>query len=154
MGKISPDCFLQDGVVPRSQLAYTLQQIDRLAQDYGFRIANLFHAGDGNLHPVILYDGKVEGAFHKVEELGGEILKLCVEVGGSISGEHGIGSDKKCYMSDMFSSADLETMQYVKTSFNPQGLANPTKIFPTPRTCGETMNINQNQINNKDIQVF
>lgn len=140
MGKISPNYFVQDGVVPRSKLPQVLAQINQLSEKYGYRIANVFHAGDGNLHPLILYNGAVEGAFETVEELGGEILKLCVRVGGSISGEHGIGSDKKCYMSDMFTETDLETMQYVRSSFNPKGLANPTKIFPTPRTCGESAN--------------
>ncbi|AFZ53393.1 glycolate oxidase subunit GlcD [Cyanobacterium aponinum] len=140
MGKISPNYFVQDGVVPRSKLPQVLAEINQLSEKYGYRIANVFHAGDGNLHPLILYNGAVEGAFETVEELGGEILKLCVRVGGSISGEHGIGSDKKCYMSDMFTETDLETMQYVRSSFNPKGLANPTKIFPTPRTCGESAN--------------
>lgn len=139
MGKISPNYFVQDGVVPRSKLPQVLAEINQLSEKYGYRIANVFHAGDGNLHPLILYNGAVEGAFETVEELG-EILKLCVRVGGSISGEHGIGSDKKCYMSDMFTETDLETMQYVRSSFNPKGLANPTKIFPTPRTCGESAN--------------
>ncbi|WP_330202979.1 glycolate oxidase subunit GlcD [Cyanobacterium sp. Dongsha4] len=140
MGKISPNYFVQDGVVPRSKLPQVLAEINQLSEKYGYRIANVFHAGDGNLHPLILYNGAIEGAFETVEELGGEILKLCVRVGGSISGEHGIGSDKKCYMSDMFTETDLETMQYVRSSFNPKGLANPTKIFPTPRTCGESAN--------------
>jgi glycolate oxidase len=136
-GKISPNYFVQDGVVPRTQLVQVLKEINALSEEYGYRIANVFHAGDGNLHPLILYDNAVNGAWERVEELGGEILKLCVRVGGSISGEHGIGADKKCYMSEMFSETDLETMQYVRTVFNPLGLANPTKIFPTPRTCGE-----------------
>lgn len=140
MGKISPNYFVQDGVVPRSKLPQVLAEINELSKKYGYPIANVFHAGDGNLHPLILYNGAVEGAFETVEELGGEILKLCVRVGGSISGEHGIGSDKKCYMRDMFTETDLETMQYVRSSFNPKGLANPTKIFPTPRTCGESAN--------------
>jgi glycolate oxidase len=152
MGKISPNYFVQDGVVPRSQLASVLGEINSLGEKYGYRIANVFHAGDGNLHPLILYDQTVEGSFAKVEELGGEILKLCVRVGGSISGEHGIGSDKKCYMPDMFTEADLETMQYVKASFNPKGLANPTKIFPTPRTCGEAARANQTEY--KGTQAF
>ncbi|TVQ42359.1 MAG: glycolate oxidase subunit GlcD [Gloeocapsa sp. DLM2.Bin57] len=137
-GKISPNYFVQDGVVPRTQLVKVLREINALSQEYGYRIANVFHAGDGNLHPLILYDNSVPGAWERVEELGGEILKLCVKVGGSISGEHGIGADKNCYMSDMFTQTDLETMQYVRTVFNPQGLANPGKIFPTPRTCGES----------------
>jgi glycolate oxidase len=136
-GHMSPDYFVQDGVIPRTQLAGVLKEIEALSEKYGYRIANVFHAGDGNLHPLILYDNAVPGALEKVEELGGEILKLCVRVGGSISGEHGIGADKKCFMPDMFSETDLETMQWVRQVFNPNNLANPGKIFPTPRTCGE-----------------
>jgi len=136
-GHLSPDYYVQDGVIPRTQLPYVLQEIEALSQKFGYQIANVFHAGDGNLHPLILFDNSVKGALEKVEELGGEILKLCVRVGGSISGEHGIGADKKCYMPDMFSEIDLETMQWIRQVFNPQGLANPGKIFPTPRTCGE-----------------
>ncbi len=136
-GHMSPDYFVQDGVIPRTQLAGVLKEIEALSEKYGYAIANVFHAGDGNLHPLILYDNSVPGALHQVEELGGEILRLCVKVGGSISGEHGIGSDKKCFMPDMFTEADLETMQWVRQVFNPKGLANPGKIFPTPRTCGE-----------------
>lgn len=136
-GHLSPDYYVQDGVIPRTQLPFVLQEIEALSQKFGYQIANVFHAGDGNLHPLILFDNSVEGALEKVEELGGEILKLCVKVGGSISGEHGIGADKKCYMPDMFSEVDLETMQWVRQVFNSKGLANPGKIFPTPRTCGE-----------------
>lgn len=152
MGKISPNYFVQDGVVPRSQLASVLSEINALGEQYGYRIANVFHAGDGNLHPLILYNQAEEGSFEKVEELGGEILKLCVKVGGSISGEHGIGSDKKCYMADMFTEADLETMQYIRSAFNPKGLANPEKIFPTPRTCGESANAQKAEF--KGTQAF
>lgn len=136
-GHMSPDYYVQDGVIPRTQLPYVLQEIEALSEKYGYRIANVFHAGDGNLHPLILYDNSVPGALEKVEELGGDILKLCVKVGGSLSGEHGIGADKKCYMPEMFTETDLETMQLVRQVFNPKGLANPGKIFPTPRTCGE-----------------
>lgn len=139
-GHISPDYFVQDGVIPRTQLVGVLQEMENLSKEYGYKIANVFHAGDGNLHPLILYDNAIPGALEKVEELGGEILRLCVKVGGSISGEHGIGSDKKCFMPDMFSQADLETMQWVRQVFNPKGLANPGKIFPTPKTCGEAAN--------------
>ncbi|MBE9079253.1 glycolate oxidase subunit GlcD [Romeria aff. gracilis LEGE 07310] len=141
MGKLSPDYYVQDGVIPRTQLPRVLQEIEALGQKHGYRVANVFHAGDGNLHPLILYDNSVPGELEAVEALGGDILKLCVQVGGSISGEHGIGADKRCYMPDMFSAADLETMQWVRHSFNPKGLANPTKIFPTPRTCGEAANV-------------
>ena len=137
MGKLSPDYYVQDGVIPRTQLPYVLQEIEALGEKHGYRVANVFHAGDGNLHPLILFNNRIPGQLEAVEELGGDILKLCVEVGGSISGEHGIGADKRCYMPDMFSATDLETMQWVRTSWNPKGLANPTKIFPTPRTCGE-----------------
>jgi glycolate oxidase len=136
-GKLSPNYFVQDGVIPRTQLAYVLQEIEALSQKFGYRVANVFHAGDGNLHPLILYDESVPGAFEQVETLGGEILRLCVRVGGSISGEHGIGADKRCYMPEMFSDTDLETMQWVRHAFNAKELANPGKIFPTPRTCGE-----------------
>ncbi|MCT7950370.1 glycolate oxidase subunit GlcD [Ancylothrix sp. C2] len=136
-GHLSPDYYVQDGVIPRTQMAYVLKEMEELSKKYGYRIANVFHAGDGNLHPLVLYDNSVPGALEVVEELGGEILKLCVRVGGSISGEHGVGADKKCYMPDMFSETDLETMQWVREVFNPKGLANPGKMFPTPKTCGE-----------------
>jgi len=137
MGKISPDYYVQDGVIPRTQLEVVLREIAALGQRYGYNVANVFHAGDGNLHPLILYDNSIPGALETVEELGGAILKLCVKVGGSISGEHGIGADKRCYMPEMFTPADLETMQWVRHVFDPKGIANPGKIFPTPRTCGE-----------------
>ncbi|GFE67697.1 glycolate oxidase subunit GlcD [Chroococcus sp. FPU101] len=139
-GKVSANYFVQDGVIPRTQLVQVLQQINRLSEQYGYRVANVFHAGDGNLHPLILYDNKIAGAWEEVEELGGEILKLCVKAGGSLSGEHGIGVDKNCYMPEMFNEVDLETMQYIRSCFNPKGLANPGKMFPTPRTCGEAAN--------------
>ncbi|MGF1482093.1 MAG: glycolate oxidase subunit GlcD [Cyanophyceae cyanobacterium] len=142
-GHISPDYFVQDGVIPRTRLAEVLREIEALSVQYGYKIANVFHAGDGNLHPLILYDNSVAGALEQVEKLGGEILQLCVRSGGSISGEHGIGADKSCYMPDMFSEADLETMQLVRRAFNPKGLANPGKIFPTPRTCGEAAHAQQ-----------
>ena len=139
-GHISPNYFVQDGVIPRTRLAKVLKEINALSDKYGYKIANVFHAGDGNLHPLILYDNAVEGAFETVEEIGGEILRLCVEAGGSLSGEHGIGADKNCYMPYMFNATDLETMQYIRDALNTKGLANPGKIFPTPRSCGEAAN--------------
>lgn len=139
-GHISVNYFVQDGVIPRTQLVSVLKEIERLSQESGYRIANVFHAGDGNLHPLILYNNSIPGEFEAVEKLGGEILKLCVEAGGSLSGEHGIGSDKNCYMPYMFNQIDLETMGYVRNAFNVKGLANPGKMFPTPRTCGEAAN--------------
>ncbi|MFM2303266.1 MAG: hypothetical protein RLZZ135_675 [Cyanobacteriota bacterium] len=143
MGKISPDYYVQDGVIPRTTLSYVLHEIAALGKKYGYFVANVFHAGDGNLHPLILYDKSQVGALEQVEALGGEILKLCVKVGGSISGEHGIGADKRCYMSEMFNQTDLETMQWVRQVFNPKELANPGKIIPTPRTCGESAHAGQ-----------
>jgi glycolate oxidase len=137
VGKISPDYYVQDGVVPRSKLPEILEEIEALSQRSGYRIANVFHAGDGNLHPLILYDNAIPGELEKVEEVGGEILKLCVKKGGTISGEHGIGADKRCYMPELFNETDLETMLWVRDVFDPKRLANPDKIFPTPKTCGE-----------------
>ncbi len=102
-------------------------------------MANVFHAGDGNLHPLILYDAAEEGVTERVQELGAEILHLCLEAGGSITGEHGVGSDKRCYLDWMFAPDDLATMQKLRRAFDPEGLANPGKIFPTPRSCGESM---------------
>ena len=140
-GKLSPDYYVQDGVIPRTKLPFVLQEIEALGQKHGYKVANVFHAGDGNLHPLILYDNSILGELERVEELGGDILKLCVEVGGSISGEHGIGADKRCYMPKMFTPTDLETMIWVREVFDPQRIANPDKIFPTPRTCGEAARI-------------
>ncbi len=138
MGKMVSDYYVQDGVIPRTKLEYVLREIEALGKQYGYSVANVFHAGDGNLHPLVLYDNAVPGALETVEKLGGAILKLCVDVGGSISGEHGIGADKRCYMPEMFTEADLETMTWVRQVFDPNGIANPGKIFPTPRTCGES----------------
>jgi glycolate oxidase len=136
-GKMSPNYFVQDGVIPRTQLVSVLKEIEALSERSGYKTLNVFHAGDGNLHPLVLYDDSIPGDFEKVEEIGGEILKLCVRAGGSISGEHGIGADKRCYMPEMFTPIDLETMQWVRLAWNPKELANPGKVFPTPRTCGE-----------------
>jgi len=144
-GHMSPDYFVQDGVIPRTKLPEVLQEIKALSDRYGYKIANVFHAGDGNLHPLILYDNSVAGAFETVEEIGGEILKLCVDAGGSLSGEHGIGADKNCYMPYMFNATDLETMEYIRSALNVKGLANPGKIFPTPRSCGEAANAQKMQ---------
>lgn len=152
-GNMSPDYYVQDGVIPRTKMAEVLQEIENLSQKSGYKIANVFHAGDGNLHPLILFDNSVPGALEEVEEVAGEILKFCVEVGGSLSGEHGIGSDKKCFMPFMFNETDLETMQWIRKVFNPKGLANPEKIFPTPRTCGESANI-QKVKNFEGVEVF
>ena len=114
-----------------------LRRIEELGVEYGLRVANVFHAGDGNLHPLVLYDGAVTGEAERAEKLAGRIVEVCVEEGGSLTGEHGIGVDKKRYMPKMFTADDLDTMQLVRCAFDPDGLANPGKIFPMPRLCGE-----------------
>jgi glycolate oxidase len=137
MGRISPDYYVQDGVIPRTALPEVLRKIAALAAHAGLRVANVFHAGDGNLHPLVLYDENVPGEAERAEELAGEILLCCLEYGGSITGEHGVGADKKKYMPQMFTAADLDTMQLLRCAFDPQHLCNPGKVFPTPRLCGE-----------------
>jgi len=137
VGRISPNYFVQDGVIPRSEIARVLREIEGLASKAGLRVANVFHAGDGNLHPLVLYDKNLPGQESAAEELGGEILRLCVRYGGSITGEHGVGADKAAYMSVMFSEDDLDTMNLVRCAFDPEGLLNPGKVFPTPRLCGD-----------------
>ncbi|HVV29955.1 MAG TPA: FAD-linked oxidase C-terminal domain-containing protein [Mycobacteriales bacterium] len=137
VGRISPAYFVQDGVIPRTQLANVLDEIDRMAQASGLRVANVFHAGDGNLHPLVLFDDGVPGQAEVAEELAGDILDLCIDRGGSITGEHGVGFEKKGKMANQFSPDDLDAMQRLRCAFDPAGLANPGKIFPTPRLCGE-----------------
>jgi glycolate oxidase len=137
MGRIAPAYYVQDGVIPRTRLSEVLRQIDGLASDYNLRVANVFHAGDGNLHPLVCYDSGVEGEAARAEELAGLIIKACVDAGGSITGEHGVGVDKKAYMPSMFSESDLEAFQRLRCAFDPHGLANPGKVMPTPRLCGE-----------------
>ncbi len=139
LGRQFPSYYLQDGVVPRTALPRVLAAIDRLSAEHGLPVANVFHAGDGNLHPLILYRAGEPGVDERVKALAGEILRLCIEAGGSISGEHGVGSDKRCYMDWMFSADDQATMQLVRRAFDPESLANPGKIFPTPKTCGESL---------------
>ncbi len=137
VGRISPAYFVQDGVIPRTTLPEVLASITRMADEVGLRVANVFHAGDGNLHPLVLFDDSVVGQADQAEELAGAILDLCVEMGGSITGEHGVGFEKKTKMARQFTDEDLDTMQLVRCAFDPEGLANPGKIFPTPRLCGE-----------------
>lgn len=137
VGRISPSYYVQDGVIPRTALPVVLQQIGELAAAKGVRVANVFHAGDGNLHPLVLYDDAIEGQAEHAEAVAGEILKICLEHGGSITGEHGVGIDKKDYMADMFDEIDLQTMQRLRCAFDPDYLCNPGKLFPTPRLCGE-----------------
>jgi len=137
VGRISPDYFVQDGVIPRTALPEVLKKIGEISEERGLRVANVFHAGDGNLHPLVLYNGNVEGEAERAEELAGEILLICLEMGGSITGEHGVGEEKKHFMPKMFSEDDLNTMQLLRCAFDPHALSNPGKVFPTPRLCGE-----------------
>jgi glycolate oxidase len=137
MGRISPNYIVQDGVIPRTALPRVMSEIARLSAETGLRVANVFHAGDGNLHPLVLYDRRIAGQEQAAESLSYKILELCLAAGGSITGEHGVGEEKKRMMSKMFSEPDLGTMQRVRCAFDPLQLSNPTKIFPTPRLCGE-----------------
>ncbi|MGI8588729.1 MAG: FAD-linked oxidase C-terminal domain-containing protein [Chloroflexia bacterium] len=137
MGRISPNYIVQDGVIPRTALPRVLQEIERLSAEASLRVANVFHAGDGNLHPLVLYDRSVPGEEERAEALAAAILRLCVAAGGSITGEHGVGQEKKAYMPVMFAEPDLETMQLLRCAFDPHRLSNPEKIFPRPRLCGE-----------------
>jgi len=137
MGRVSPNYYVQDGVVPRTKLPEVLSKVRDLSIRTGLRIGNVFHAGDGNLHPLICYDERVPGESARAVEVAGEILQYCVEAGGSITGEHGVGADKADYMPQMFTADDLDAMQRVRLAFDPRSLCNPRKIFPTPRLCGE-----------------
>ncbi len=136
MGRISRDYYVQDGVVPRTRLPETLRRIAALSAEHGLRVANVFHAGDGNLHPLVLYDAEA-GQAERAERLAAEILTACLDAGGSLTGEHGIGLDKACHMPAMFSATDLDTMLRLRAAFDPDGRCNPGKLFPTPRLCGE-----------------
>ena len=129
VGRISPDFLVQDGVVPRGKLSEALKEIERLSRERGIRVANVFHAGDGNLHPLILYDGREPGALARAEELSGEILRLCLRLGGSITGEHGVGLEKRAYLPEMFSETDLGVMKRLHAQIDPRGLANRGKMF-------------------------
>jgi glycolate oxidase len=137
MGRIAPNYYVQDGVIPRTRLPEVLRRIDELAAKHGLRVANVFHAGDGNLHPLVCYDASIEGEAERASELAAEILTACVEAGGSITGEHGVGFDKKGFMNRMFSDDDLATFQRLRCAFDPDQIANPGKVMPTPRLCGE-----------------
>jgi glycolate oxidase len=137
VGRLAPAYIVQDGVVPRTALGDVLARISALSDAAGIRVANVFHAGDGNLHPLVLYNDGVPGEAERAEEVSGAILDACLEHGGSITGEHGVGLDKSRYMPKMFTAEDLDTMQLLRCAFDPASLCNPGKVFPTPRLCGE-----------------
>ncbi len=137
MGRIARNYYVQDSVIPRTKLSEVLARIDELADEHDLRVANVFHAGDGNLHPLVCYDGFEPGEAERAELLAGLIVKTCVDAGGSITGEHGVGVDKKRYMPQLFDEPDLATFQRLRCAFDPDGIANPGKVMPTPRLCGE-----------------
>jgi glycolate oxidase len=130
VGRLSPDFIVQDGVVPRRRLGEALRRIGDMTRGAGLRCANVFHAGDGNLHPLILFDGREPGALERAEALAGRILKMCVEMGGSITGEHGVGVEKRDYLPDMFNTDEIDCMMRLRAAFDPHGIANPGKMFP------------------------
>jgi glycolate dehydrogenase FAD-linked subunit len=136
-GRVSPAYMVMDGVIPRTKLPYVLRRVNEIVAEHGLRVGNVFHAGDGNLHPNILYDPRRPGEEERVVAAGAEIMRVCAEVGGSISGEHGIGLEKADFMPFIFSAADLDLMQRLKSAFNPGGLCNPGKVFPTRKSCVE-----------------
>lgn len=137
MGRISPNYIVQDGVIPRTALPKVLDEIERMSAAEGIRVANVFHAGDGNLHPLVLYDRRIPGQEDRAFQLSVNILHLCVQCGGSITGEHGVGEEKKMMMGEMFAEPDLDTMQLVRCAFDPQQLSNPGKVFPRTKLCAE-----------------
>jgi FAD/FMN-containing dehydrogenase len=137
LGTLAPNYYVQDGVVPRSRLPEIMKRIAAISKDFNLRIANVFHAGDGNLHPNLLFDMRTPGELDRVIEAGAAIVKACIELGGSITGEHGLGLEKKAYIGLLFNEADLEAMARVRRAFDPDGRFNPAKMFPTPISCGE-----------------
>ena len=136
-GRISPDYYCMDGTIPRRELTRVLRSIEELSREYGLRVGNVFHAGDGNLHPLILYDASKPDELHRAEEIGGKILELCVEVGGTITGEHGVGIEKINQMCAQFKPEELQRFRDVKLAFDPSGLLNPGKLIPTAHRCAE-----------------
>jgi len=156
VGRISPDYYCMDGTIPRAQLPRVLTRMRELSEHYDLRVANVFHAGDGNLHPLILYDANKPGELEKAEEFGAEILRLCVEVGGVLTGEHGVGVEKRDLMETMFTQTDLDHQQRIKCAFDAKGLLNPGKVFPTLRRCVELgrMHVHNGKVPFPDIPRF
>ena len=156
VGRISPDYYCMDGTIPRRRLPEVLKRMTEMSEHYGLRVANVFHAGDGNLHPLILYDANQPGELEKAEKFGADILKLCVEVGGVLTGEHGVGVEKRDLMEVQFDEADLNQQQRLKCAFDPDSLLNPGKVFPKLHRCAEMgrMHIHRGQIPFPDIPRF
>ena len=156
VGRISPDYYCMDGTIPRARLPEVLSRMGEMSERYGLRVANVFHAGDGNLHPLILYDANIPGELERTEEFGADILKMCVEVGGVLTGEHGVGVEKRDLMGEMFSEDDLKQQQRVKCAFDPDGLLNPGKVYPTMHRCAELgrVHVHGGQLRFPDIPRF
>ena len=156
VGRISPDYYCMDGTIPRKQLPRVLAGMRELSEKYGLRVANVFHAGDGNLHPLILYDANEPGELERAEDFGADILRLCVEVGGVLTGEHGVGVEKRDLMPVMFNETDLDQQMRVKCAFDEKHLLNPGKMFPQLRRCAEMgrMHIHRGQLPFPDIPRF
>jgi len=156
VGRISPDYYCMDGTIPRKQLPYVLRRISELSEEYQLPVANVFHAGDGNLHPLILYDANQEGELRKAEELGGKILEVCVEVGGTITGEHGVGVEKINQMCVQFSAPALEQFHAVKAAFDEKQLLNPGKAVPTLHRCAEfgAMHVHEGKLAFPELERF
>jgi glycolate oxidase len=156
MGRISPDYMCMDGTIPRGKLPFVLKRMRELSDVHGLRVANVFHAGDGNLHPLILYDANKPGELERAEAFGADILRLCVEVGGVLTGEHGVGVEKRDLMPEMFSEADLNQQQRLKCAFDDKGLLNPGKVFPTLHSCAELgrMHVHHGQTAFPDLPRF
>ncbi len=156
VGRYSPDYYCMDGTIPRSRLAYVLEEIEKLSQKYGLRVANVFHAGDGNLHPLILYDANTPGELEETEKFGAEILKLCVDVGGTITGEHGVGVEKLDSMCHQYPEAELDIFHGIKNVFDNTGLLNPGKAVPTLHRCAELghMHVHNNQLPHPELERF
>ena len=156
VGRLSPDYLCMDGTIPRGQLAHVLTRMTELSEQYGLRVANVFHAGDGNLHPLILFDSNIAGQTEAAEAFGAEILRLCVEVGGVLTGEHGVGVEKRDLMGEMFTEDDLKQQQRLKCAFDAKQLLNPGKVFPTLHRCAELgkMHVHKSQLPFPNIPRF
>lgn len=156
VGRIAPDFYCMDGTIPRRRLPEVLEKIQKFSRQYDLEVADVFHAGDGNLHPLILYDANIPGQLDRAEAFGSDILKLCVEVGGVLTGEHGVGVEKRDLMPVMFSEADLQQQQRLKCAFDPELLLNPGKVFPTLHRCAELgrMHVHHGAVPFPDIPRF
>jgi glycolate oxidase len=156
MGRLSPDYYCMDGTIPRKHLARVLNEIETLSQEYGLPVCNVFHAGDGNLHPLILYDANTAGELERTEELGGKILELCIAVGGTITGEHGVGLEKINQMCVQFNTQELQQFHAVKQAFDPDNLLNPGKAIPTLHRCAEfgAMHVHAGQLPHPELERF